>query len=185
MTIDVNLVPQAVRHVADRVVSERPPVKQPTFECSKVSTSITLQAGQPFLLGTLNAGPANTPGLPPAELRIRLDFLTAEVVRREKVTARSPGAAAVIGRAQAIQIPKLELRDVRLSEAVEFLRRKSEELDPDKKGLNFLVKRGPEKEEPRVTLSLKDILLYEATRYLANLATYVVDVEESALLLRP
>jgi hypothetical protein len=186
VTIDVNLVPQAVRHVADRVVSERPPMKQPTFECSKVSTSVTLQAGQPFLLATLNAGPANTPGIPaPAELRVRLDFLTADVLRREKVPAKSPGAAAMIGRAQGIQIPKLEFRDVTLSEAVGFLRRKSEELDPDKKGLNFLLKRDPEKAEPRITLSLKDVSLYDATRYVANLATYVVEVEETALLLRP
>ena len=184
VTIDLNLVPQSVRYLGDRTVDGTPPVKQPIFESGKISTSVAVRDGHPYFLGT--AHPAIANGFPgqQKEQRVWLDFLTVEVVRLPRTGANAKGSAATLARAQGILIPKLEFREASLVDAVDVLRKKSVELDPEKKGLNFVLKAPPNLAQTKITLSLTDVSLYDAARYVANLAALVVEPEESALLLR-
>jgi hypothetical protein len=184
VTISINLVPKSVRFAGERVMNTRPQVKQPIFEVSEITTSVRVRDGVPYFLGTIDSYPAPGPDGAPKEKRAWLDFITAEIVRPE--TGSAPrGAASMRAKAQAMIIPKLEFRDTTVSEAVGVLRKKSEELDPQKKGLNFVLQAPADQAQTRINLSLKDTSLYDATRAVAGLAILVVVPEESALVLRP
>lgn len=184
ITIDLNLVPQSVRYVGERVEGGQHPVKTPIYEVSKITTSITVRDGQPYFLGTLNPPFGNGLAREQKEQRVWLDFLTVDVVRLDSGGGLSKGKAAMLAKAQAMRVAKLEFREATVTEAVEYLRRKSVELDPEKKGVNIVLKAPLNLEKTKVTLSLTDVPLLDALRYLANLAALVVEPEDSALLLR-
>ncbi len=183
ITINVNLVTESTHYAGDHADGGPHPVKMPIFDVSKITTAITVRDGQPYLLGTLNPPFGNGLTREQKEQRVWLNFLTVDVVRLER-GAHSKGAAAIAAKAQAIRIPKLEFREASVTEAVDFLRRKSVELDPEKKGLNIVLKAPPDLAKIKITLSLADVPLLEAVRYVANLAALIVEPEDSALLLR-
>lgn len=184
IAIDLNLTPQSVRYVGERVEGSQHPVKTPIYEVSKITTSITVRDGQPYFLGTLNPPFGNGLAREQKEQRVWLDFLTVDVVRPDPARTNSKGAAATLAKAQAIRIPKLEFREASVTEALDYLRRKSVELDPEKKGINIVLKAPPNLAQIKITLSLTDVPLLEAVRYVANLAALIVEPGDSALLLR-
>jgi beta-lactamase regulating signal transducer with metallopeptidase domain len=67
-------------------------------------------------------------------------------------------------------LPKLEFRGVTLTEAIPFLARKVQELDPEKTGVKFTLTPGAEKIENKITISLSRIPAGEALKYITNLA---------------
>jgi hypothetical protein len=86
--------------------------------------------------------------------------------------------------ANKIILPKVQFQEATLTEAVEFLRVKSRELDPEKKGLNILVKPGGNPND-RITMQLKDVPAYEALRYCAEIAGHQLSAGENAFILSP
>jgi len=94
-----------------------------------------------------------------------------------------PTRTAMEERLDGIIIPQLEFNEATVEEAVDFLRRKSQELDPEKnpqqRGVNILIKshgggqRQPD--EGLITLSLKDVSLRSAITRLADLAGMTAD----------
>ncbi len=77
-------------------------------------------------------------------------------------------AKALQDKAEAIKLPKVELRDATLEEAADYLSAASVGLDPDKKGIKIVVAAG--ENDMRITLSLSDVPLLEALKYVTNLA---------------
>ena len=109
---------------------------------------------------------------------------------RQKAVPNAPAvplkpAGAALKKAGAIIFPKIDFRDATLSESVEYLRLKSKDLDPDKKGVNLIVKAAAAGEEARITLTLANVPLSEALRYVAALAGYEIVADENAIALRP
>ncbi len=94
-------------------------------------------------------------------------------------------AGAALKRAAAIILPKLDFRDATLSEALDFLREKSAALDPERKGVNLVLMPAAKGGAPQITLSLSEVPLSEALRYIAALAGYEVTADEHAITLRP
>ncbi len=96
----------------------------------------------------------------------------------------APGtpAAALMERAAKIVIPRLEFRDATLDESVEFLRKKSTELDPEKQGVNIVVRHSKTSPEAQITVSLTNIPLSEALRYVAQLAGLDVSADEHSFV---
>ena len=184
ITIDVNLVPQSVRYVGERVEGSPHPVKTPIYEVSKITTSVTVRDGQPYFLGTLNPPFGNGLAREQKEQRVWLEFLTVDVIRLDHGSGVSKGKAATFAKALGMRLAKLEFREASVTEAVDFLRRKSVELDPEKKGINIVLRAPPDLAKIKITLSLTDVPLLEAVRYVANLAALIVEPEDSALLLR-
>ncbi len=117
-----------------------------------------------------------------------------------------------------IIIPQLDLRSATLREAVDFLKKKSVELDtaepdPAKRGVNMVLKLGEApvapaavpglapsvstfdgnpvhlgglvREEPRITVSLRNIPLMEALRYVTGLAQMKFRVEPFTVSIMP
>jgi hypothetical protein len=83
-------------------------------------------------------------------------------------------------RATKIIIPKMVFADATLTESVEFLREKSKQLDPEKKGVNIVLMPGAGKSDAKITLSLTNVPLTEALRYVTELAGVRFEVSESA-----
>ena len=116
------------------------------------------------------------------------------------------GTELMLSRLNSIIVPRIDFRDAPIQEAIGFLRRQSRELSPTDggDGINIVLempRRGPapdaaitETGEPatptsafsdRVTLSLANIPLYEALRYVALQAGMKVKVEPFAVSVVP
>ncbi|MBN8421864.1 MAG: M56 family metallopeptidase [Verrucomicrobia bacterium] len=87
-------------------------------------------------------------------------------------------------KATAIILPTVQFREATVVEAVEFLRVKAKDLDPDKNGVNILVRADETPQNALITLDLKDVPLIEALRYTAELAGMTLVAEPYAFTLR-
>jgi general secretion pathway protein D len=116
---------------------------------------------------------------------------------------------AITAKLNGIIIPRVDLRDTTVREAVQFLQQRSKDLDPstddpaDKRGVNIVLKlaqpAAPATDEPsledtpvqggsadtRVTLSLTNVPLIEALRYLTELANLKFKIEPFAVSIVP
>jgi hypothetical protein len=183
VSVEIQVTSQAVRLAGERAV-EGSTAKQPIFETAKIVSAAKLRDGQPYFLGTLtpNASPDVQPQKEP---RVWLDFITVSIVRLDAAKGKdAKKVAALIEKAKSMILSHVEFRDATLGEGVDLLRRKSRELDPEKKGLNILLKPsvGP---TPKMTLNLNDMSLYEVLRSVAKLAEMEFVVEEEALVVQP
>jgi general secretion pathway protein D len=108
-----------------------------------------------------------------------------------------PRAPDINRKLSAIVLPSVEFHSTSLDDAIEFLRQESRRLDTDPdvsgRGINILLKlpetSGPAGAPPatkiRVTLTLRNVPLIEALRYLASQADLTVKVEPYAVSLLP
>ncbi len=133
------------------------------------------------------------------------DTTLTEAVSNEQITAKL----------NRIIIPQLDLRDTTIREAVEYLRQLSRQLDtlepdPAKKGVNIFLKvpsgsaaaavdgllgvpgddapaapTPTATEDTTVTLALSSVPLYEALRYLADLAGLKIKIDSVAVSIVP
>ncbi|WP_184343600.1 M56 family metallopeptidase [Prosthecobacter vanneervenii] len=109
----------------------------------------------------------------------------AVIVAKSFPTARS--TATEVPHAPAagkIVIPDITFREATLTECCEFIRIKSRELDPKKKGVNILIKPGAA-QEANITLSLKNVPVSEALYYCASLAHHKLSSDGQSYLLTP
>jgi beta-lactamase regulating signal transducer with metallopeptidase domain len=98
--------------------------------------------------------------------------------------------SAIEAKAKSIIIPKFEVREATLLQAVEFLKQKCRESDPEKKGFAIdvspaLAKRAGAQGNASITISLANVPAFEALKYVANLAGAKCVVTESALSIVP
>ena len=131
---------------------------------------------------------------------------TAEVQARGGVR----GTEATMAKLNRIIIPRIDLRDTTVREAVEFLKQRSRELDTStddpqgKRGVNIVLKLAPSRQDltvppadgptpapvggtadTRVTLSLTNVPVIEALRYLTELAGLKYKIEPYAVSIVP
>jgi len=86
--------------------------------------------------------------------------------------------------ASKITLPSVVFRDASLAECIDFIRIKSRDLDPDKKGVNIIVKPGGDA-SARITLSLTNVPVVEALRYCAELANHKLTTNAQSYFLTP
>ena len=104
------------------------------------------------------------------------------------------GTSAISRKLQEIRLPQLSLSDETVRDAVEKLQKKSHvldttETDPAKKGVNIVLKLDPAKEAidggTKLNLSLNDLPLGEALKYIASAANLKVKIEPYAVAIVP
>jgi general secretion pathway protein D len=104
------------------------------------------------------------------------------------------GTSDIGRKLKEIKIPQLSLSDESVRDAVELLQKKSRQLDTNetdlsKRGVNIVVKLDPSKEAidggTKINLSLNDLPLGEALKYIANAANLKVKVEPYAVAIVP
>jgi hypothetical protein len=111
------------------------------------------------------------------EMRVEpFAVVVAPKARRESRTVKAEAASPIL-------LPQIEFREATLDEAIAFIRAKSREVDPDKKGVNILRKPGGK--DAKLSLSLKQVPVNEALRYLAELSGHQLTVEGSVFILSP
>ena len=82
-------------------------------------------------------------------------------------------------------MPQVEFSSATLDEAIEFLRRKSQNLDPEKTGVNIILQGNAKSATARLTLSLREVSIWDALNYCAQLAGLQLKESESAIILLP
>ena len=109
--------------------------------------------------------------------------VTLAPAAKKPVEATTDSKSAAATSADKIVLPSVEFRDATLAEAITFIRIKSRDLDPDKKGVNILLK--GDGGNAKITLSLKNVPVSEALRYCAELAGQKLGTDENTFLLCP
>jgi len=109
-------------------------------------------------------------------------------------TAGASSAAEILQALSTIEIPELVFNEKPVRDAVEELQRLSEQNDPKKKGINFVLRLPPpadgvDPEAATVSLELRNIKLQTALKYLCDQIRggekLRYDVENSAILILP
>jgi general secretion pathway protein D len=121
------------------------------------------------------------------------------------------GTDEIVAKLNSIIIPKIDLNDSPVSEAIEYLKQKSAEQSPDKRGVNIFLKLGSSSAgpsttvsvpgalpgvggsvqpaapsaEPHVTLSLSHVPLYVALDYLSKLSNLKLKIDPYAVSIVP
>lgn len=115
------------------------------------------------------------------------------------------GTDQIVAKLNSINIPKIDLTDTPISEAVEYLKQKSMEQDPSKKGVNIFLKLSDQSSatnstagastnpaapaaqnaEPKITLALSHVPLYVALDYLSKMANLKLKVDPYAVSIVP
>jgi general secretion pathway protein D len=98
------------------------------------------------------------------------------------ITTAQQKREAITQRMKALRLSRVEFKEASVEEALEFLRMKARDADPQKQGINIMLKL-PEEEKaalPKISLSLADVPLSEALRYVAQLGNLMIQVEAHA-----
>lgn len=106
------------------------------------------------------------------------------------VDSEEAAVAKLTKKLQTIIIPRLEFRDATVTETVDCFRRMFtgfDEPNPARGDMNFVLNLGamPASELPRITVSLTDIPVLEALKYVTGLANLKFKVERSAVVIVP
>ncbi len=109
--------------------------------------------------------------------------VTLAPAAKKSVEATTDSISAAATSADKIVLPSVEFRDATLAEAITFIRIKSRDLDPDKKGINILLKGNGG--SAKITLSLKNVPVSEALRYCAELAGQKLSTDGNTFLVSP
>lgn len=108
--------------------------------------------------------------------------------------ATDSNAAAILKKLAEIRIPELTFNERPIRAAVEELQRLSEQFDPEKRGLNFVLRLPPatstmDPESATVSFELRDVSLQTALKYLCeqirNGEKLRPEVEDNAVFLLP
>ena len=196
---DLEMSPRIVE--LERMQKQEGGGEQPIFRERGVTSIVKLTSGQTAVLGlpatsTKQTLVERTGGTVTEKtedvIRHTVVFVTARLVDPATGKPVDPIPAdeknPLQAKLDAIVIPQMQFHEAKLTEAVEYLRRKSQDLDtsttdPNQKGVNIIVKAGGKTAEARITLDLKNLPLGEALRYVAQLSGLQLVVEPHAVLL--
>jgi len=122
------------------------------------------------------------------EMVLRIDPRNATAIGFLKTIqahqAKDSGGAAVQKELAQVIIPKIELKEATLGSSLDFLKKKVAELSNGKQSVNFVVQPGVDP-MTRCTLSLTNVPLTEAVRYLGELANVSFQYQKYAIVVRP
>jgi hypothetical protein len=94
------------------------------------------------------------------------------------------GAAAVERSLTALIVPQIQFKEATLGSALDFMRKKAEELSGGKQSVNFVVQPGVDRDGTHVTLALREIPFTEALRYMGDLANVSFEYQKYAVVVK-
>lgn len=125
---------------------------------------------------------------------------TESVGRQQDIS----GTDQIVSKLNSIIIPKIDLNDSTVTEAVEYLKQKSREQDPSKKGVNIFLKltsQAPAGQapslgeaappstvpapEPHISLNLTQVPLFVALDYVSRLSNLKIKIDPYAVSIVP
>ena len=159
----------------------------PQFTTQKWEGKTSLKPGQWMVATLKHVKGKKESGRGQVWVLISASEAPAEAVKpdaKPAAPARGPRVETLLQKARGIVLPAVEFKNASVAEAVEFLRAKSRELDPEKQGVNILLRNDPPS-RAEITLSLRDVPLNEAIRYTSELAGMELVWEIYAAIIRP
>lgn len=111
---------------------------------------------------------------------------TSDLARYNEVRAGSLRNAQgnrerIVQKLRTLIVPKVDFSGASLTEVVEFLRVRSRDLDPEGKGIDFVLNLPPEATATTIDLSLTNIPMEELVRYSAQKAGAAFKVDDYAV----
>ena len=98
---------------------------------------------------------------------------------------KESGGEAVEKSLASLIIPKIEFKEATLGSALDFMKKKANEISGGKQAVNFVVQPGIDQAGTPVTLNLRDIPFTEALRYVGELANISFEYQKYAVVVRP
>lgn len=92
------------------------------------------------------------------------------------------GRESIVQKLRTLTVPQIELTGVTLDEATELLKVRSRDLDPEGRGVNFIINVPPEARNKPITLTLFNVPLEEVLRYISETAGVSYKVDEHAVI---
>jgi len=117
------------------------------------------------------------------QYRVETHAVVLAASLEEKPAPPAATPPPVLGNADQIIFPTVQFRDASLAEAAEYFRVKSRDLDPEKKGVNIIVKPGGA--AAKISLDLRNIPLPYALSYAADLSGHQLSTDGQSYLLTP
>lgn len=99
--------------------------------------------------------------------------------------ARKSGKDSISDKLKQLRVAKIDFTEATLEEVIEYLRVRSRDIDPEGRGVDFVLNLGGEIANKSISLSLLDVPLEEVLRYAADAAGVSYRVEEFAVRLVP
>lgn len=98
--------------------------------------------------------------------------------------AKGGGGASIEKQFAQVVLPQVQFKDATFTEALEYLKKKTTEISGGKQTANFVVQPGVDP-NAKITLSLTNIPLTEALRYVAGLVSAKIDYQKYAIVISP
>lgn len=95
---------------------------------------------------------------------------------------RHTGRESIVQKLRTLKVPQIELTGVTLDEATELLKVRSRDLDPEGRGVNFIINVPPEARNKLISLALFSVPLEEVLRYISETAGVSYKVDEHAVI---
>ncbi len=98
--------------------------------------------------------------------------------------AKQGSGASIEKQFSTVILPQIQFREATFAEALDFLKKKVADVTSGKQNANFVVQPGVD-QTAKVTLSLTNIPLTEALRYVTDLVNAKVEYQKYAIVIRP
>jgi general secretion pathway protein D len=103
---------------------------------------------------------------------------------RERASASSlEGRESILDKLRTYRMPSIEFQGATVPEVIELLRLRSRDLDPEGRGIDFVLNIPDDLKSAQISLSLKDIPMEEVLRYVTEAASVSYRVEARAVVL--
>jgi|GEM_PF-115113 len=117
--------------------------------------------------------------VPPSSAELSALF-GARVQASSGRTSRRDG---IVDKLRSYRMPKVEFQQATIVEILELLRLRSRDLDPQGKGVDFVLNLPDDSRQRQITLTLADVPLEEVLRYVCEAAGVSYRVEEHAVMI--
>lgn len=114
--------------------------------------------------------------------RVRGDDAAGPKQQPSTVTDQKTKGLQYEAKLRAVILPQISLQDMPLSEVLVYLQKAA--ADSEQKFQLNIVNNVPAKGQPTITLTLRNISLYDALRYVTTLADLRLQIESNAVLIR-
>ena len=108
--------------------------------------------------------------------------IAAEDARETAVKGPPNATKAML---EILTLPKVQLNEASLGEALEFLRQKGNQLGGGKVAINFVLMLDDKEKEKKFTLSLQNVPFTEVLRYIGELTNVQFSYDRFAITVRP
>lgn len=97
-------------------------------------------------------------------------------------TSQQSGRQSITDKLRTLVFPQVEFAGATLDEVAELLRVRSRDLDPQGKGVSFIINVPPESRNKPISLNLSNVPMEEVLRYVSEMCGVTYRVEEHAVL---